>query len=497
MRAIQMKGISKHFSGVQALQSVDFEVQAGEIHALLGANGAGKSTLMKIITGAYHADEGEIRIDGETVTIKNPEDAKRWGVQCVYQEVDAALIPTLDVAENILLNRFVDAQVSFPIRWDQLYDEANEIVQRLGFSLSVHKKVEDCTLSEKQLILIARAIAQKAKYIVFDEPTAPLSTAESEKLFQLIRQLRHEQVGIIYISHRLPEVFELSDRITVMRDGRHICTKPVAETSFEGIISDMLGHTLQEEFPPRTPSIGGLLLDVKGVSHGKKLQSIDIQVKEGEVVAVVGLVGAGKTELARRLFGADSIERGEIRLKGKKISLPTPRHAVHHGIVLVPEERRKEGLIVEESVKKNLSLASLKKWTSFFWIQSGKEYKSAQEMVKRLGIKTAGVDLQVHSLSGGNQQKVVIGKWLHTDAHIYLFDEPTKGVDIGAKREIYSLIGQLAAEKKGILYFTCEFQEALGIADRILVMHDGKIVKEVDQENWNQEQLLYYASGGC
>ncbi|MGD8188960.1 sugar ABC transporter ATP-binding protein [Brevibacillus ginsengisoli] len=496
MSTLQLRQIYKRFSGVSALRSVDFEVKQGEVHSLLGANGAGKSTLMKILMGAYQADEGEILLDGRSLPIQSPIDAKRYGIQCVYQEVDMALIPYLSVAENILLDQFVQATKRGPINWSKLYQDAEEIAERLGFSLSVRKKVEDCSLSEKQLILIARSIAQKAKFIIFDEPTAPLSTTESEQLFKLIGQLKQDGVGIIYISHRLPEVFRISDRISVMRDGQRISTNEVSETSMEAVVHDMLGHSLTEEFPERKRAVGDLLFECKGVSLEHKVRDINLQVHAGEVVAIVGLVGAGKTELARILFAADPFQEGKLYLHGQPIKVATPRDAVQKGIVLIPEERRKEGLLVEESVKHNLSISTLKKWTSFSFIKKGSEATMAKDLVEKLGIKTAGIEQQVSYLSGGNQQKVVIGKWLHTEADLYIFDEPTKGVDIGAKREIYSLIGELSAQQKGILYFTCEFQEALGIADRILVMYDGAIVKEISADEWNPESILYFASGG-
>ncbi|MGC5326886.1 sugar ABC transporter ATP-binding protein [Brevibacillus sp. SYSU BS000544] len=496
MATLQMRRINKRFSGVSALRSVDFEVKQGEVHSLLGANGAGKSTLMKILMGAYQADEGEILMDGQVLQIDSPIDAKRSGISIVYQEVDMALIPYLSVAENILVDQFVQATKRGPIKWSKLYQEAEEILERLDFSLSVRKKAEECSLSEKQLILIARSIAQEAKYIIFDEPTAPLSSTESERLFELIAQLKQNGVGIIYISHRLPEVFRISDRISVMRDGQRISTKEAGDTTMDAVIHDMLGHSLMEEFPERGPSVGELLFEARGITLDRKVRDVNLQIHAGEVVAIVGLVGAGKTELARILFAADPLDKGEFYLRGQQIKVSTPREAVQQGIVLIPEERRKEGLLVEETVKHNLSISTLKKWTTLSFIKQGSETTMAKGLVEKLGIKTAGIEQQVSFLSGGNQQKVVIGKWLYTDSELYLFDEPTKGVDIGAKREIYSLVGELAAQQKGVLYFTCEFQEALGIADRILVMYDGAIVKEISQEEWDPGSIMYYASGG-
>nr|WP_239565163.1 sugar ABC transporter ATP-binding protein [Brevibacillus fulvus] len=490
-----MKGICKSFSGVPALQGVNFELKAGEVHALLGANGAGKSTLMKILTGAYTADEGEIWIDEQPVVIRTPQDAKKLGIQCVYQEVDTALIPYLSVAENILLDRQVQTRAKSLVNWPRLYAESSEILQRFGFSIPVKKQVDECTLSEKQLILIARAAVQNAKFIIFDEPTAPLSTRETERLFQIIAQLKQAGVGIIYISHRLPEIFALCDRITIMRDGQKIVTTTTASTTIDEVISHMLGKTFAEEFPKVAVPLGEPVLEVTQAKSGK-VRGVDLSVRQGEIVAIVGLVGAGKTELARLLFGADRLEAGEIRLAGQNVRLRTPKDAVDAGIVLVPEERRKEGIFVEESVKNNLSVSALAALSALGFIRRGLEAAQAQTLVQKLGVKTANLGQLVGHLSGGNQQKVAIGKWLPTQARLFMFDEPTKGVDIGAKSDIYRLIGNLAQQQKGILYFTCEFQEALGIADRILVMYEGRIVKELLPEQATQELLMFYASGG-
>ncbi|KQL46392.1 ABC transporter [Brevibacillus choshinensis] len=495
MSTLQMQGIEKQFSGVPALRTVDFEVKAGEVHALLGANGAGKSTLMKILTGAYQLDGGTISIDGQPVRVQSPQDAKALGIQCVYQEVDTALIPYLSVAENILLDQLVQANGSGLISWQRLYSESEELLRGFGFTIPVKMTVEECSLSEKQLILIARATVQKAKFVIFDEPTAPLSTKESERLFQIIDQLKKAGVGIIYISHRLPEIFEICDRITIMRDGQHVITTETEQTNMDEVIGHMLGKSFAEEFPKAIVQIGEPLLEVTGAKGGK-VRNADLTVREGEIVGVVGLVGAGKTELARLLFGADAAEAGEIKIKGSAVRIRTPKDAVDAGIVLVPEERRKEGIFVEESVKNNLSVATIAKWSPLGFIRSGMETAQAKELVQRLGVKTADISQLVGFLSGGNQQKVAIGKWLETDASVFMFDEPTKGVDIGAKSDIYRLIGKLAEQKKGVLYFSCEFQEVIGISDRILVMFEGRIVKELSREQATQELIMYYASGG-
>ncbi|ANE47838.1 ABC transporter [Paenibacillus swuensis] len=490
-----MRGIMKSFSGVTALDNIHFEVKPGEIHALLGANGAGKSTLMKILTGAYAFDQGELLLDGKTLTVRNPQDAIQSGIQCVYQEVDTVLFPELTVTENIMLDRFTNGGVTW-VNWRALEKEASRILASVGLFTPVGRKVSELSLSEKQLILIARAVAQQAKIVVFDEPTAPLSLSEAERLFHLMRKLKDEGVACIFITHRLPEVFAVCDRITVMRDGRVISTRNAADTSIPAVIADMLGRTFGEEFPKRSVPIGGVLLEAQGLRRGTRVRGVSLAVRAGEIVGIAGLVGAGKSELSRLLFGADSPDGGTIRLRGKTLRLKQPHDAVKHGIVLVPEERRKEGILAYESVGANLTLPTLSRHSVLGFVRRSRERLTANALVARLGVKTPGLNQLVARLSGGNQQKVAVGKWLPTEANVFLFDEPTKGVDIGAKQDMFRLIGDLAAEGKGVIYFSSEIQEITGIADRILVMCDGRIVKELSREEATQNTILYYASGG-
>ncbi|WP_047150661.1 sugar ABC transporter ATP-binding protein [Aneurinibacillus tyrosinisolvens] len=491
-----MKKINKSFSGVQALKEVSFEVRGGEIHALLGANGAGKSTLMKILSGAYQADNGVISLDGQPLSILSPADAKRSGIHCVYQEVDTALVPSLTVGENIMLDRGANAGGKRWIRWNSLYKEAEAILQTIGYALPVRKKVEELTLSEKQIVLIARAVSHKAKCVIFDEPTAPLSMEEAERLFAIMYRLKADGVACIFISHRLPEVMEVCDRVTVMRDGQNVWTKPTVETTIQLTVEAMLGKSFTEEYPKARVEIGNPLLEVHNVRSGVKVRGVDLTVRSGEIVGVVGLVGAGKTELSRLLFGADRMEEGEVLLRGRRVRLHQPSDAVRAGIVLVPEERRKEGILVEESVRANITLPILRKFAGGGFVRRRAEQEHASSMIRELGIKTPNAEEQVGLLSGGNQQKVVIGKWLSTDAEIFLFDEPTKGVDVGAKRDIFHLIGKLAQAGKGVVYFSCEIAEIIGISDRVLVMCDGRIVKELTGEQVTSENILLYASGG-
>jgi simple sugar transport system ATP-binding protein len=493
---LTMRNVSKEFAGVPALTNVDFNVRGGEIHALLGANGAGKSTLMKILSGAYEADEGTVEISGTSHVFRSPANAKAAGIQCVYQEVDTSLVPHLSVSENIFLDRLAGSKGEAWMRWGKLHIEADTILKKLGLALSPRTLVRNLTLSEKQLVLIARLLAEEAKFVILDEPTAPLSLEETDKLFGIMRGLKAAGIGVIFITHRLPEVFEICDRVTVMRDGRRVLTESKADMDASSVVKAMLGRSFEEEYPKLPTVIGEPLLVVKGLVAGQRVRGVDLQVRRGEIVAVVGLVGAGKTELSRVLFGADKADQGTINVRGRTVKLHNPSDAVEAGIALVPEERRKEGILVKESVLHNLSLPILKSLSRFGFVSGSAERRLADNQIAGLGIKTSSVTQQTAFLSGGNQQKVSIGKWLGTDADVYLFDEPTKGVDVGAKSDIFRIIGKLAQQGKGVLYLTCEFTEALGLADRILVMCDGAIVKSFNRGEATQEQLLYYASAG-
>ncbi|MEF3311033.1 sugar ABC transporter ATP-binding protein [Paenibacillus sp. GYB004] len=494
---LKMKQIGKFFPGVRALSGVDFEVRSGEVHALLGANGAGKSTLMKVLSGAYTADEGTITIDGQAVSIRTPIDAKRAGVQCVYQEVDTALAPGLSVAENIMLDRLSYGSGGAFVSWGALRREAAAVLAGIGVTkLSVDKPAGELPISQKQLVLIARALAQKAKYIILDEPTAPLSLEETESLFRTMRTLKSEGVGLIFISHRLPEVFEICDRITVMRDGTRVSTVEASATSAPQVVETMLGKSLEEEFPKLQADIGSVLFQADNVHGSGKVHGVDLEVRSGEIVGIVGLVGAGKTELSRLLFAADRIDQGTLRMNGTALKLKEPQDAIRAGIVLVPEERRQQGVLIGESVKVNLTLPILKRLAPSGWIRGRAESKHSAQLVEQLGVKTPHIEQTVGYLSGGNQQKVAIGKWLPTEAKLYMFDEPTKGIDIGAKSDIFRLIGQLAQQGKGVLYLSSEMNEIIGISDRILVMCDGRIVKEFNRGEATEEQILLFASAG-
>ncbi|SDN88222.1 monosaccharide ABC transporter ATP-binding protein, CUT2 family [Psychrobacillus sp. OK028] len=493
---LSMKAIDKTFGKVHALQKAEFHLQKGEVHALLGVNGAGKSTLMKILSGVYEQDMGEILFEGKKVRIRSPKVAKDQGIYCVYQEVDTAIVSELSVAENILLDSIV-AGTSMFISKKKLNSEARDALKQLqAEDIPVEKPAFMLTLAEKQLVLIARALISSAKIIIFDEPTAPLSIHESTKLFSVIKRLKESGVGCIFISHRLPEVFEICDRITVMAEGKFVGTYSTSNTKQEEIIEAMLGTSYSKDFPVRTHTLGNTLLRVKKVSDGVKLRNISFDVSEGEIVGIVGLVGAGKTELAKTLFGYSPHTEGTIEVLGNTLKIKHPKDAIKAGMALIPEERRKEGLFVHEALQTNASFPNLQNFSRFLFMDKRKEKSFAKEIVERLQIKTSNTETPLVYLSGGNQQKVAIGKWTSLDSTLYLFDEPTKGVDIGAKTDIYRLVREFARKRKSCIYFSSEIHEVLGISDRILVMYDGQIVKELSREEATQERILLYASGG-
>ncbi|TQR20084.1 sugar ABC transporter ATP-binding protein [Psychrobacillus vulpis] len=493
---LSMNAIHKKFGNVNALEDAEFHLAKGEVHALLGVNGAGKSTLMKILSGVYEQDKGDIVLEGKRIRLRSPKIAKEHGIYCVYQEVDTAIIPELSVAENIMLDTIATGKNLF-VSMPKLYEEARNALKELQVeTISLQQAAFKLSLAEKQLVLIARALVSSAKIIIFDEPTAPLSIHESNKLFSVIHKLKDRGVGCVFISHRLPEVFEISDRITVMRDGKLVQTYNTADAEQETIIESMLGASFSEEQKKRNNTLGEILFQVEGLSDNHKLKNLSFTVSEGEIVGIVGLVGAGKTELAKALFGIEPLRKGMVELSGRSINVRHPVEAINAGIALIPEERRKEGLFVHESLQTNASFPNLKKFSRLLFMNKRAEKSFAKDIIHRLQIKTNDTDTPLVHLSGGNQQKVVIGKWMSLDSKLYLFDEPTKGVDIGAKADIFKLIRELAESGKGCLYFSSEIHEAIGISDRILVIYNGQIVKEFSREDATQERILLYASGG-
>lgn len=493
-----MKDISIEFPGVKALDNAKFEVNTGEVHALIGANGAGKSTLMKILSGLYQHWTGSITIDGKDVEIRSIVQSKRNGIEIVYQEVDTALVPNLSVAENIMMDEIIMMQKgSMFINWKEMKRKAKIAIEALDFQIDINKNVENLTLAEKQMVLISRAVYKESRFIILDEPTAPLSTTEAENLFSTVNKLKKKGIGIIFISHRLPEVFQISDKITVLRNGCYIGTNLASELTTDTLVEMMLGKEFANNYPKKIVPIGEVVYEVKHLYDNTFLKDISLCVKKGEIIGVSGLVGAGKTELCKALFGVSKVERGEVIIYGRSHRPKSPSFEISNGVVLIPEERRKEGILVGDDIVKNITLPTIPKFTKMTqFMDTKKEKNTARRVIEDLGIKTPNEDQEVQYLSGGNQQKVAIGKWIISDAEIFVFDEPTKGIDIGAKSDVYSLISNLVEAGKSVIYVTCEFQEILGITDRTYVMYNGEIVKELETKKTNEKELLFYSVGG-
>lgn len=491
LRAIE---VGKRFDGVVALEGVSFEVRSGQIHALVGANGAGKSTLIKILTGYFDTYEGWVELDGQPIALRRPADALRAGIEVVHQEVDTALVPALSVAENVHIEHLAERHSRIWLNWRQMERETELALQRVGVWLDPRRQVETLSLHEKQLLLLARAVRRKARFLILDEPTAALSLREVELLFQVLRELARSGVGIVYISHRLGEVRTLADKVTVLRNGR-VAGCFAADAPTEQVLEAMLGSQPSDLFPARQPATAGeVVLEVKQLTHGRRVREVSFVARRGEILGITGLVGAGKTELLRLLFGADKAEHGAIYLCGQHLRLRQPSDAVRAGIYLVPEERRKQGLLIEHSVRENLSLPFLHKHTRLGWVLRGRELATADRVIKAVGLTPPRPEIPVKHLSGGNQQKVVIGKWFSGEPQVILFDEATQGIDVRAKRDVYELVRQWS-KQAAVIYASSDIDEVMAIADRVLVMRDGKIVAEIEPTITPRETVLALATG--
>jgi simple sugar transport system ATP-binding protein len=492
------KNVSMEFPGVKALSDVDFSVSTGEIRAVVGANGAGKSTLMKVLAGANPGYTGEILLNDKPVEIRNTITAKKLGIQIVYQEVDTALIPTFSVAENVMLNETV-LHGSHIMNWNKLYSSAQKVLNRLHINVNPRTLVQNLSLAKKQMVLIARAIQSSCNFLILDEPTAPLSENETKELFDLVERLRStENIAIVFISHRINEVIQICDRYTVMRNGTIVDTSEVTEnTTSAEIVEKMLGRSIEEEVSKEKVQLGDVMFEINNLSGAAgHVKDVSLHVKSGEIVGIAGLVGAGKSELCKTIFGAYEKDHGKITLHGKELNIKKPSQALKNRIALVPEERRKEGVLVSEDVSFNLSAASMDRYCTVSFINRSKVDDNAHKYVDELGIITPSIRQQVRNLSGGNQQKVSVGKWLAADCSVYIFDEPTKGVDVGAKQEIFGLINQIAANGNAVIYASCENSELLNIADRIYVLFDGEVRAELNTAETSEDEIMYYAVGG-
>lgn len=488
--ALQMSNIQKAYGQQAILKGVDFSVENGEIHALLGMNGAGKSTLMKILTGQVPLDYGSISIDGKKVTFNHPRDAQKEGIGIVVQEVDSALFPDLTIAENLVLSS------SRPFfLWKSLYKRTEEVLSNVNLPLSPNMLVKDCSLQEKQLLLIAKVLSKDAKYIILDEPTASLSEKETRLLFSRIHQLKKQGISTIFISHRLEEVQTYCEKVTILRDGRTVYSGDARSLSIPKMIEHMVGNQVMLKKKTTSFQRKEKHLSIRNLTIKEKETKIHLDVYKGEIVGIGGLAGSGKTELAESIFGLNG-GRGTWMIHGTQKSIHSPYDALKAGICLIPEERRKQGLFLQESSAVNLTVDVLKTLFPKAILQLHKEKEIAREWMKELNVSPNIPDFPVSQLSGGNQQKIVIGKWLQSHHEIYLFDEPTKGIDVQAKQEIFTLIQQLAKEGKSILYFSSEWDELLQLCDRIIVLKDGVIAKSVKANEATYETLLYYATMG-
>ena len=489
---LRMRGIHKRFPGVVALDGVDLEVRRGEVHVLLGENGAGKSTLMKILAGACPKDAGEIQLDGRVVEIRTPRRALELGIATIYQEL--ALVPQLSAAENILLGSEPLLGLGVIDR-GALDQRATRALGDLGAGIDPETPVVRLSLAERQMVEVAKALSVEARVLVMDEPTSALTESEIERLFATIRRLKQRGVAVVYISHRLQEIAEIGDCVTVLRDGRNVATRQPATSSLPELIRLMADRDLAEHFPKRTVSPGEVLLKVDGLSRAPVLRDISFELRAGEVLGIAGLVGAGRTELARALFGVDRMDAGEVRVRGRRVRIRSPRDAIRLGLGFLSEDRKKEGLVLSGSVRANVALPNLDRVSRLGMLDRAAEAGLARRFVEALHIKLVGIEQRAQELSGGNQQKVVLAKWLAREADILIFDEPTRGIDVAGKVEIYKLINELTARGAGVLMISSELAEVVAMSDRILVMRAGTVVGELARAEADQQTLLALALG--
>lgn len=488
---VRMEGIRKSFGGVKALNGVSLAVKPGEIHALVGENGAGKSTLMKILSGAYQKDEGSIEIDGVPVEIGSPRRGKELGVGIIYQEFELA--GDLTVAENIFLDRLSSGGL---IDWKRLYEKAGAVLHSLNFDINVKSRVQDLSVAYQQVVEIAKVLSQNAKILILDEPTAVLSPKETAALFETLNKLREEGVSIIYISHRMEEIFQIADSITIMRDGEVTGTGRRDQMEMNQVIELMIGRKLSTMFPPRTVEIGEEILRVEEL-EGEVFRRISFSVRRGEVLGISGLVGSGRSEIVRAIFGADRKKSGKVYLNGKEVTIRSPKDAVRLGIGLIPENRKEQGLVLEFAVKHNITMPNIRSVRGALGvIRQKQENRLAQSLVEKLTVKTDSIDTAVHQLSGGNQQKVVLAKWFNTDSQVIIFDEPTRGVDVGAKIEIYNLINEFAKRNLGVIIISSELNEIIGMCDRTIVIDNGEKKGELKKEELSELNIMKLAVGG-
>ena len=491
---VELKNVTKRFPGVLALDKMQLAVKPGEIHGLIGENGAGKSTLIKVLTGVHPADEGEIYVNGEKMVFHNPNQSAAAGIACVYQELNIEKL--LSVTDNIFINKW--KKKGLLLDYASMHEKAKEVMASLGQDIDPRKAAGTFGMGVQQMIEIAKAVLIDAKMIIMDEPTSSLGEREVEQLMHTCRELKSRGIGILFVSHKLEELFELCDRVTVIRDGQYIDTRDIKDWTNDSLITAMVGRTLENQYPKEFGTKGECMLKVEDLEIGGVLHGVSFEAYGGQVLGMSGLVGAGRTEAVRAIFGADPLDGGKIFIHGKEMKLKSPKQAIQAGIALLTEDRKGSGLVLPESIRTNLVLSSLKKHSNGLFLDEKRIEESGQGNIDSLRIKTPSIDEIVGQLSGGNQQKVVIGKWINADADIYIFDEPTRGIDVGAKVEVYNVMNSLVKAGKCVIMISSEMPEILGMSDRVVVMRGGRVMATVDRDSkhFNQEDIMKAAWGG-
>jgi ribose transport system ATP-binding protein len=490
---LQLKSICKQFPGVQALDNVDMEIRRGEIHALVGENGAGKSTLIKVLAGVHQQDAGEIIFKGQSVQIPDPHAAQQLGITVIFQEL--SLVPVLTVAQNVMLGRL--PTTGGVIRGRELNERVQGILSNIGFAIPPDAVVENLKMAERQMVEIAKALSLDAALVIMDEPTAPLTRQETEQLFAVTRQLKASGVSVLYISHLLDEIFEIADRVTVLKDGHRVQTANVKDTNKGELVRWMIGHELRQAVPISVSNIGAELLRVENVTRAGVLRDVSLTVRQGEIVGLSGLVGSGRTELARCIFGIDRIDSGQLYVQGRKVTIHSAADALKNGIGFVTEDRKGEGLVLKLAVRSNVTLANLPAISHFGVLDFGTERRIANEFKKKLNIVTPSIEQLVRNLSGGNQQKTVLAKWLCRQLKVLIIDEPTVGIDVGARDEIYQILEQLTKEGLGILMISSDLPEVLRMSTRVIVMRDGQVAADFGTQRPTQDEVMSAATGGA
>jgi rhamnose transport system ATP-binding protein len=487
---LQVQHVSKSFGGVHALQDVHFEIMPGEVHAILGENGAGKSTLIKIMTGVHQPDAGEVFLEGQPIRFANTRAAQEHGIAAIYQE--PSLFPDLDIAENILVGRQPISRGG--IDWKHMYQQANALLQRLGLALDPRTKARELSVAQQQVVEIARALSINAKVLIMDEPTSSLTQHEVADLFAIVRQLRASGTAIVFISHRLEELFALADRVTILRDGTYVGTRAMAGVTTDDLIRMMVGRTLDELFPKQAVSAGAVVLEVAGLGVEGSFADVSFELRRGEILGMAGLIGAGRTDVARALFGIEPATAGTIKLDGKVVAIRHPGTAMALGIGYVPEDRKEHGLVLAMSIADNITLPVLASFARLGWLDTRRELAAATAASRQLEVKMSNIAQQAGELSGGNQQKVVLAKWLGAQPRVLILDEPTRGIDVGTKAAVHALMSSLAAQGMAILMISSELPEILGMSDRILVMREGHVTGHFSRAEATQEKLMAAAT---